>query len=152
MFAFSGTLQHKFVGAALAEVGRIDKGFVVEVDLVEDELLSDAEVLPGEGTESAFSRGDLEVEGHGLAAIAGADDAIGLAMDFETEIHASFALALVDDVVFGGGAAVAPDRPGNGFEQGGFACAVGSTDTRGVQPPEVEGCGLITQEVTQREL
>lgn len=152
LFAFAGAFEHEFVGAALAEVGGVDEGFVVEVDLVEDELLGDAEVLPGEGAEAAFGGGDLEVEGHGLAAIAGADDAIGLAVDGEAEVNAGFALALVNDVVFGGGAAVAPDGPGDGFEQGGFACAVGSTDAGCVQPPEVEGCGLITQEVTQREL
>ncbi len=89
----------------------------------------------------------LKFQSTGLTPLARTNHAIDLLIGLEGKIHPRFHFPAMNNIVLCARATIAPEGPGEGFQEGGFSGTIGSTNTGGMQPMKVEGSFAIAQKV-----
>ena len=146
-FALAGPPGGEFVGAALQDEHRVDEGVVVHVQELHDFGLGLADGVAAQGAVAPGCRVEaVQFEGREAAAgaqAALAQHAVAVALEVEDELDLAFLLAQAHDVVEAFGARLAPQRPGDGVQQGRFAVAVVARQAGGGDGGEVERRNLL---------
>ncbi len=151
LLALAGTLQGKGIGLPLPQVGRVNKGIVVEAELILDGLLGGTQAAAGEaaptGLAVAFSSLNLPLQGSFPREVATAQDAVGLPPRAVDHLHPGFAGPLADEIAVVAGPALSPEAPGKGVEQSRFARPVGAANASGVDPAQIQNRLRVAEKI-----